>query len=59
MEKRVDLYTALLIDAVLNMAARYGTRISVNALLRLGLSFETALRVATQLSKRRGQTRQY
>jgi len=57
MEKRVDLYTALLIDAVLKMAAQHGTKISVHALQRLGLSHEVAVRVSTLPFERRVQVR--
>jgi hypothetical protein len=57
MEKRVDLYTALLIDAVLKTAAQQGTRVSVHALERLGLSHEVAVRVSTRPRERRVQVR--
>lgn len=53
MEKRTDPYLALLIDAVLDMAAVKGIKLSVAALRRIGAPADVAMRVLTQPRQRR------
>lgn len=53
MDKRIDLYTALLVDTVLQAAAREGLSVSAKAFERLGLPFELAKRLSGNASERR------
>lgn len=57
MEKRTDLYTALLIDTILNVSNQQGIKVSVRALRSIGLSPEVAARISTRPAERRANVR--
>jgi hypothetical protein len=57
MEKRIDLYTTLLIDTVLNVSNQQGINVSVHALRSIGLSPEVAARISTRPAERRASVR--
>jgi hypothetical protein len=53
MDKRSDLYTAALVDAVLQSAAREGIGVSAKAFERIRLSVELARRLSCHPAERR------
>lgn len=57
MERRIDHYTAMLIDSLLENAEKMGIQLSATSLMNLGIDPETAERIARTSNMRRGFNR--